>query len=258
MPQPMPPDLDHGALIPPKEMLHDGSSTPEEFVLLGESFFQYILVPRAHLTPTAAILDLGCGNGAVARALTRYLSPPGRYEGVDVNPATIGWLQQHYGAHRNFGFTHANVANKLYNPTGKATSVAYRLPFADSSFDVVLLKSVFTHMLPAEVHAYLREIGRVLKKGGRSVITYFLLNTESRRFIERGLDAHRLTFEYDGDPMCRIADPAMPEFVVAHDEGRIRGYYAETGCSVIDLAFGNWCGRTSLLGLQDLVIAAKE
>jgi hypothetical protein len=50
----------------------------------------------------------------------------------------------------------------------------------------------------------------------------------------------------------------MPEAVVAHDEQRIREYYAEVGCGVMELAFGNWCGRTSLLGLQDVVIAVKE
>jgi hypothetical protein len=41
-------------------------------------------------------------------------------------------------------------------------------------------------------------------------------------------------------------------------ERRIREYYAETGCSVVHLEFGNWCGRSSILGLQDVVIAIKE
>jgi SAM-dependent methyltransferase len=245
-------------LIPPKEMLHDGSSSPEEFALLGDNFNQYILIPRAHLLPSAAVFDLGCGNGAVARALTRFLSPSGRYEGVDVNATTIAWLQERYQSYPNFRFAHANVYNKVYNSGGQLTAGEYRFPFEDSIFDLVLLKSVFTHMLPVDVHAYMREISRVLRQGGRSVITYFLLNGESRRFIERGLDAHRLTFEYAGDPLCRIANPEIPEGVVAHEERRIREYYAEVGCSVLELAFGNWCGRTSLLGHQDLVIAVKE
>jgi hypothetical protein len=104
----------------------------------------------------------------------------------------------------------------------------------------------------------MREISRVLRQGGRSVITYFLLNEESRSYVERGLDAHALRFEYMGDPLCRVANPELPEAVVAHDERRIRQYYAEVGCSVMELEFGNWCGRASLLGLQDVVIAVKE
>jgi hypothetical protein len=50
-------------LIPPNEMLHDGSSSHDEFVLLGENFCRYILVPRAQLLPSANMLDIGCGNG---------------------------------------------------------------------------------------------------------------------------------------------------------------------------------------------------
>ena len=245
-------------LIPPTEMLHDGSSSPEEFVLLGESFCTHILIPRGHLLPTAAVLDLVCGNGAVARALTGFLSPPGRYEGVDVNGTTIAWLREHYRAYPAFRFTHANVSNKLYNSRGEMTAADYRFPFADACFDLVLLKSVFTHMLPVEVKTYMREIGRVLKPGGRSVITYFLLNDESRGLIGRGLDVHGLKFEYADDPLCRIANPDMPESVVAHDERRVRQQYADVGCTVLELAFGNWCGRASFLGHQDLVIAVKE
>jgi SAM-dependent methyltransferase len=245
-------------LIPPKEMLHDGSSSPEEFVLFGENFNQHILIPRAHLLPSAAVFDLGCGNGSVARALTRFLSPAGRYEGMDVNATTIAWLQARYHSYPNFRFTHANVYNKLYNDGGQQTASTFRFPFGDSSFDLVLLKSVFTHMLPVDLRTYMREIGRVLRKGGRSVITYFLLNDESRQFIDRDLDVHHLKFEYGGDPLCRIANPQIPEAVVAHEERRIRQYCGEVGCSVQEIVFGNWCGRNSQLGHQDLVIAVKE
>ena len=226
--------------------------------MLGENFCQYILRPRANLLPSDAVLDVGCGNGAVALALTRFLSPPGRYEGLDVNATTIAWLSEHYRAHPNFRFSDAGVYNKAYNAGGRKTATEYRFPFADSSFDLVLLKSVFTHMLPADVHAYMRETSRVLKPGGRSVITYFLLNDESRRYIERGLDVHKLKFEYKRDSWCRVANPDVPEAVVAHDERRIREYYAEVGCSVQELVFGNWSGRSSLLGHQDFVVAIKE
>src|SRR5580693_8122083 len=106
-------------------MLHDGSSSAEEFALLGENFCQYILIPRARLLASEAMFDLGCGNGAVARALTRFLSPSGRYEGVDINAVTVRWLQEHYRAHSNFRFTHADVYNKAYNPGGRMRASEY-------------------------------------------------------------------------------------------------------------------------------------
>ncbi len=134
----LPPQVDSGdaSLVPPTEMLHDGSSSAEEFILLGETFCQCILMPRTHLLPSASVFDLGCGNGGVARALARFLSPSGRYEGVDVNAATIKWLQEHYGAYSNFRFTHADVYNKAYNAGGRLSASEYRFPFADASFDL--------------------------------------------------------------------------------------------------------------------------
>jgi ubiquinone/menaquinone biosynthesis C-methylase UbiE len=249
---------DDTSLIPPREMLYDGSSSPEEFVLLGENFSQYILIPRAHLLPDAAILDLGCGNGAVARALTRVLSPAGRYEGLDINAASVAWLQEHYRPHANFRFTHADVRNAAYNPGGRFGADNYRLPFSDGTFDVVLLKSVFTHMGPSGVRNYLGETSRVLKPSGRSVITFFLLNEESRRLADAGAGELLMRHAYPGDPLCRLLNPEVPEAAIAHDEQRIRRWFIEAGFSTVEISFGNWCGRRSLLGLQDMVIALKE
>lgn len=48
------------------------------------------------------------------------------------------------------------------------------------------------------------------------------------------------------------------EDATAHDEARIRSYAAEAGFSVFEMTFGSWCGRPSLLGLQDLVILIKR
>jgi SAM-dependent methyltransferase len=250
------PALDR-TLIPPRELLFDGTSSEEEFLTFGENFCRYILIQRAYLEPDGALLDVGSGNGSVARYLTGYLTPPGRYEGLDIHAAGIAWLQEHYQAYPHFRFTHANVYNKMYNPGGQYQARDYRLPFDDGAFDMVMLKSVFTHMLPADLGNYLSEIGRVLKPGGRSVITYFLLNEESRRLIAAGRDKMGLAHDFEGDPLCRVTNPEVPEHVVAHDEGRIRDLYARTGFTLGEVMFGDWCGRRSLLGLQDFIVALK-
>src|SRR5687768_12572017 len=123
-------------LIPPQEMLYDGSSSAEEFVAFSEGFCRRILVERAHLGPADVVLDLGCGNGAMARALTTVLVGGGRYEGVDVNLNSIEWLRERYRPFPNFHFSHANVFNKMYNPQGQLAGDDYRLPFADATFSV--------------------------------------------------------------------------------------------------------------------------
>jgi ubiquinone/menaquinone biosynthesis C-methylase UbiE len=245
-------------LIPPVEKLYDGSSSAEQFIAFGDGFVHDILVPRAGLKPSDVFLDLGCGNGSVARALTRFLAFPGRYEGMDINGESVDWLQHHYREYPGFCFTHANVYNKMYNPGGPVTATGYRLPYADGTFTMALLKSVFTHMLPADVRHYLKELGRVMAPGGRAVITYFLLNDESREQIRRDRDEVKMRTDWEGDPLCRVANPEVPEIATAHDEGRIRAYTAEAGFTVLEMSFGNWCGRPSLLGLQDVVVITKS
>ena len=246
------------SLVPPRELSYDGTLSEDAFLTIGENFCTQILVPLARLTRSSALLDLGCGNGSVARPLTEYLAADARYEGLDVNAAGITWLNQHYAAYPNFRFRYADVYNKYYNPNGPVRGAHYRLPFPDATFDVVLLKSVFTHVLPDDLANYFHEIDRVLRPGGRSVITYFLLNEQSRRYMSRGLNVVKFPVELPGDPWCRVGHLEIPEEAVAHDEGRIRELYAGTGMTLQEIVYGNWCGRASILGLQDFIIGLKE
>jgi SAM-dependent methyltransferase len=245
------------SLIPPVEMLYDGSSSAQQFVDFGEGFVHHILVPRAGLQPSDAFLDLGCGNGSVARALTSYLQPPGSYEGLDIHGGSVAWLKEHYQSRPLFRFTHANVYNKMYNPNAPVRAAEYRLPYADGAFSMALLKSVFTHMHPNDVRHYLKELGRVIRSGGRAVITYFLLNDESRALVAQDRDEVKMKVDWDGDPLCRVANLEVPEHATAHDETRIRAFTAEAGFTVNEITFGNWCGRPALLGLQDVMIVTK-
>jgi SAM-dependent methyltransferase len=246
------------SLIPPEAMLFDGSSSAEQFVAFGEGFVQQILIPRAGLQPWDVFLDLGCGNGSVARALTSQLALPGRYEGLDIHGESIRWLQEQYRERPGFRFSHANVYNKMYNAGGSLKASEYRLPYADGTFSLALLKSVFTHMLPEDMRRYLGELSRVLRPGGRAVITYFLLNDESRAFVGQGKDEVKMRFDWQGDARCRVANPDMPEEATAHDEQRVRSYAAEAGFSTYEMTFGNWCGRPSMLGLQDVAIFIRR
>jgi SAM-dependent methyltransferase len=249
-------DIDR-SLIPPVEMMFDGPTNDEEFVRYGEGFARDVLIPRARLQPWDTFLDVGCGNGGVARALTAHLDGNGRYEGMDIAAGSITWLQDRYRRYPNFRFTHANVHNKWYNPGGASAPSDYRFPYPDNSVDVVLLKSVFTHMLPNDVRHYLAEVSRVMRPGGRALITFFLLNPESERFVSAGHDIMKMPYVWNDDAGCRVSDVENPEQVTAHDEQRIRYFYAEAGLTICDMAFGNWCGRPSLLGLQDMIVGIK-
>jgi SAM-dependent methyltransferase len=244
-------------LIPPVEMLYDGTSSAQQFIDFGEGFVRNILIPRAGLQPSDVFFDLGCGNGSVARALTSFLQPPGRYEGLDINGASVAWLREHYRDQALFNFTHADVYNKMYNAGATVSASEYRLPYGDGTFSMALLKSVFTHMHPRDVSHYLMELGRVIRPGGRAVITFFLLNDESRALVAKDRDEVKMKLEWEGDPLCRVANLEVPEHATAHDEGRIRAFTAAAGFTLNEIAYGNWCGRAALLGLQDVMIVTR-
>lgn len=132
-------------------------------------------------------LHAGCGIGRMAVPLTGYLSAEGSYEGFDIVPEGVRWCQENITPkYPNFRFQIADVHNDRYHPEGSQKASEYRFPYADGSFDFVFLTSVFTHMLPQDMENYLSEISRILRSGGRCLITFFLLNAESLKLIEMG------------------------------------------------------------------------
>jgi cyclopropane fatty-acyl-phospholipid synthase-like methyltransferase len=67
-------------LIPPVEMLFEGTRTQEQFKRAGENFLREFVIRRARLQPNQRVLDIGSGIGAKARPLTAYLNFQGGYD----------------------------------------------------------------------------------------------------------------------------------------------------------------------------------
>lgn len=243
------------ALRPPDDLIYVGGG-PKAFESMGKEFFGY-LVDLGDLKPHERVLDVGSGIGRVAVPLTGYLGEGGGYEGFDVVPKGVHWCEENITPrYPNFRFQVADIYNKRYNPEGEHRAEEYVFPYEDASFDFVFLTSVFTHMMPKGVRNYFSEISRVLRPGGRSLITYFLLNEESRGLVEEG--ASDWDFRHKRGKWCRVVDPEQPERAVAYDEQFVRRRYPEHGLSVSrPIAYGSWCGRKEFLSYQDIVVASK-
>lgn len=240
------------SLIPPESVVFVG---PGDFVATGNEFKGYF-VELAGLQRDERVLDVGCGIGRMAVPLTHYLSSEGEYHGFDIVRYGIKWCRRHISSRfPNFHFDHVDVHNKRYNKRGRLRASEVVFPFAEEYFDFVFLTSVFTHMLPSGVERYLSEIERVLRRGGRCLITFFLLNEESRKFISMGRSSQAFQYELDG---CMTVDKGNPEAVIAYDEGRIRGMLAERKLDIVDpIRYGEWCGRETALSYQDILVAVK-
>jgi SAM-dependent methyltransferase len=241
-------------LIPPQDLMFDGTTNAEDFKNVGEGFTWALLIGRAKLQPQERVLDLGCGVGQKARVLVKYLTG-GTYDGLDIVPAGIRWCQEHYLPYPHFRFQLADLQSSHYNPNGRFKDTEYRLPYPDAAFDLVFLSSVFTHMLPGGVAHYLEEIARVLKPGGRCLSTYFLLNEHHRRRPPFADATIKFPFEAAG---CRVRNKDNPSEAVAHPETKIKELHAAAGLRIAEVSYGFWCGGQDLLGaLQDAIIAVK-
>ncbi len=245
----------HDPLVPPTRLMYDGPQDRDEFIRNGEAYFEHFK-ELLHLAPDEAVLDVGSGMGRKTRLLTQYLVPPGRYVGLDIVQKGVDWCTHHITSrYPNFTFEHIDVANSMYNPKGTFTATTYKFPFANEMFDVAILGSVFTHMLPEEADNYLGELTRVLRPGARTLITYFLLNDTSRQLIAEGRAKYSFGNTFD---RYSVDAPDVPMAAVAFKEEEVRELYRRHHL-VIDepIRYGSWAGRAEFLDFQDIVIAGK-
>lgn len=245
-------------MVPPRSMMFVGSV--DDFESSGDLVVQR-LIELGGLTPASSVLDIGSGIGRLAVALAPQLGAEGRYEGLDIVPSGIKWCTETITPrYPNFHFTLADIYNGEYNPGGRVHATEYRLPFPDATFDLVVLTSVFTHMLAPEKEHYVDEIARVLKPGGRCFATYLLLNAESRRLMEQGSSDTRLRHTIGP---CAVVDEKVPELEVGYDEDYVRATYEQRGLSTEGgIYYGSWSGRQPSArtnGLsQDLVLSVRR
>ncbi len=123
------------------------------------------------LSSESRLLDWGCGAGRLAVGIVEKLGRIDLYHGVDVQQHLIDWAQRHLGDRPGFTFTHVDLANPRYNPGG---SDARTIPGATSDHDGFYAFSVFSHLMDEDTAAYLGEVARLLKPGGRAFVTAFV------------------------------------------------------------------------------------
>lgn len=113
------------------------------------------------------LIDVGCGSGRLAKPLSEYLE--GKYLGIDVVPELVDY------------------ARVMVQRSDWRFEIARGLtiPEQDQQADMVCFFSVFTHLLHEESYVYLREAKRVLRPGGKIVLS----------FLDFRLDGHWSIFE---------------------------------------------------------------
>jgi len=138
--------------------------------MLGrERAFRERLVQLARLESAESVLDVGCGTGTLAIAAKRAVGPGGSVYGIDASPEMLARA--------------CKKARKAGVELVFQNAVAETLPFPDAQFDVVLT-TVMLHHLPRNARQQCaREMGRVLKPGGRVLAVDFGTDPAKRSLL---------------------------------------------------------------------------
>ena len=125
---------------------------------------QILPLAEQHLAGARRVLDVGCGEGQVARRAAR--AGAATVVGCDPSETQVVVARQRGGGPVYF------------------RADADRLPVSDASFDAVVACLVFEHI--DEVDAALAEVSRVLRRGGRFVffLNHPLLQTPGSGWID--------------------------------------------------------------------------
>ena len=210
--------------------------------------FRVYLKLFAGLKPDSRVLDIGCGCGQIARELLQELNESGAYVGCDISREAIEWCSRNMP---RFTFFWVNVANGMYNPAGNIPAREFRVPTDFGQFDVILLKSVFTHMQKGDIESYLNQVSTLLQPGGKCLATFFLLNEQQRNNARAGRNLIQFSSPKNG---IAYADIVNPEAIVALEEAEMMEMVERCNLHVSFIKHGSWTGCKEGLSHQDLVL----
>jgi SAM-dependent methyltransferase len=172
-----------------------------------------------------SILDVGCGCGRIAAALTQYINHNGHYLGIDIVPGLIDFARKFITPrYPYFEFLLLNEGNSSYDlwrPKGGGNGIAkLKEAVPAQSIDLAIAVSLFTHLDYAPALEMLTSIHHLLKNDGRVFVTVFVLDADARDSIERG----RATFTFKHrTPSGRLyaENSDDPTYAVAYDGGLV-------------------------------------
>lgn len=237
--------------LPPRSVRnHDD----ESYVRSARANIRHI-VDSVGILPNHNVLDIGCAAGRLSLPLACLLDSTqgGGYLGLDVKKAAIQWAQENISTrYSHIQFKHLDARSSVMNPTGALEPSHVHLPASDRTFDLVILHSVFTHMLTDGVRHYLSEIARCLKPGGILYFTAMLFDKEAQEACEMGEAAWNFESRL-GNVM--VFDPKRPELAVALLEEFAYRVTYENGFMLYNLRKGTW--REGHRGGQDVLFFKK-
>lgn len=222
--------------------------------------FMDILVDQAGLASGDRILDIGCGCGRLAAALTQHIGPHGSYRGVDIVAGLVDFANRHIAQRfPNFTFLTLQRDNPAYDPwrhQGASLVITSLEEACDpGTIDLCIATSLFTHLDTEMARETLAAMRRALAPDGRALISLFLLDAGVRALIRRGRAAFQ--FEHAYGEGTYVQDPGGPLGALAFASDHFVALLAEQELYVERALYGNWPNRPHHVSGQDILIVRR-
>lgn len=227
--------------------------------------FQTIIYQTLKTKTGNKILDIGCGTGLLGIASEPFTYDKGTYTGIDVMSAEVDFCRSHFKAD-NYSFIHLDVANPSYANAQSAELKPW--PIDSASQDLVTGLSVWTHLSEIDATFYMKEIQRVLKKGGKAMITFFFLDESyqeslTKRVDEKGrfhsTDQSSWVFDvkaYNSINWFTTPTSKNPEDAIGITQGGLDTLLEKSALKLIQYYSGNWKEAPGVF-FQDILIFEK-
>lgn len=208
--------------------------------------------------PELRVIDVGCGSGLVSIATLPLLGPSGTCLGLDVKASNIEFCRSQHTDSR-LHFEVLDLHNAAYAPSQTTTDV--RWPAGNESTDLVTALSVWTHLDPVTATASLAEAARVLRPGGKALISFFIQHGGDRRLPSKSA-YHRTPpaqWVFDEPVAPGWSTPgwtSLPEQAIAVDRPTLDTLANEAGLQIERIHDGYWREQAGLY-FQDIVVLTK-
>lgn len=221
--------------VPPRGKIFTGSpSNAQDFLKQGELQLE-LLKNEIKLKPSDIVLDIGCGIGRTAIALSGYITS-GSYHGFDVVEKGIDWCKKGIGNDfKNFHFNYIPLKNDLYN-TSLQKAEEFIFPYREDYFDKIFTFSVFTHMGIDEIQNYLSQIERVIKKNAVCFSTFFLYDESDEKLIA---DNPQFSFPFKREGY-RLMDLNVEAGNIALEKNKLHLMMKKANLEIVNIIDGFW------------------
>lgn len=205
------------------------------------------LLDRNLLREETHLLDLGCGPGGLPIALEPHLAAGACYLGLDVHAASIAWCRRRFEGDSRFRFERVAAASPYGAPDDPPAS-SLRFPLEDGSQDLVIARSLFTHLLAQEAGHYLAEIARVLSRDGSAMVTAFL--------FARGREVPFLPWTLDAG-VVRVRRRSWPSAAVGYERDAFLRLVADARLIPVETWEGFYPGADATPRGQDVLFLRR-